>query len=217
MKHNIDDLLDKYWDGETSLEDEKSLRQYFCSNDIDESHLAYRDLFDWATESATVTCPVTDDVDVILEKYWNGETSVQEENVLKAYFKSGKVSDNHIAFADLFSFFDEQAQITFDDSRSKDDKKESPKTGQIISIFYKKWGYAAAAASVLIIASVFVIKNFNTETTQPAYTSVHEIEDPEEALRVTKEALAMVSKKFRKSQESIKENMGALEKATIFK
>ncbi|MBK8886280.1 MAG: hypothetical protein IPN46_06875 [Saprospiraceae bacterium] len=136
---------------------------------------------------------------------------------LKAYFKSGKVSDNHLAFADLFSFFDEQAQITFDDSRSKDDKKDSPKTGQIISIFYKKWIYAAAAASVLIIASVFVIKNFNTETTQPAYTSVHEIEDPEEALRVTKEALAMVSKKFRKSQESIKENMGALEKATIFK
>jgi len=75
MKHNIDDLLDKYWDGETSLEDEKSLRQYFCSNDIDESHLAYRDLFDWATESATVTCPVTDDVDVILEKYWNGLSS----------------------------------------------------------------------------------------------------------------------------------------------
>lgn len=217
MKHNIDDLLDKYWDGETSLEDEKSLRQYFCSNDIDESHLAFRDLFGWATESATVTCPVTDDVNVILEKYWNGETSVQEENVLKAYFKSGKVSDNHLAFADLFSFFDEQAQITFDDSRSKDDKKDSPKTGQIISIFYKKWGYAAAAASVLIIASVFVIKNFNTETTQPSYTSVHEIEDPEEALRVTKEALAMVSKKFRKSQESIKENMGALEKATIFK
>lgn len=217
MKHNIDDLLDKYWDGETSLEDEKSLRQYFCSNDIDESHLAFRDLFGWATESATVTCPVTDDVDAILEKYWNGETSVQEENVLKAYFKSGKVSNNHLAFADLFSFFDEQAQITFDDSRSKDDKKDSPKTGQIISIFYKKWGYAAAAASVLIIASVFVIKNFNTETTQPAYTSVHEIEDPEEALRVTKEALAMVSKKFRKSQESIKENMGALEKATIFK
>ena len=162
MKHNIDDLLDKYWDGETSLEDEKSLRQYFCSNDIDESHLAYRDLFDWATESATVTCPVTDDVDVILEKYWIGETSVQEENVLKAYFKSGKVSNNHLAFADLFSFFDEQAQITFDDSRSKDDKKDSPKTGQIISIFYKKWVYAAAAASVLIIASVFVIKNFNT-------------------------------------------------------
>lgn len=217
MKHNIDDLLDKYWDGETSLEDEKSLRQYFCSNDIDESHLAFRDLFDWATESATVTCPVTDDVNVILEKYWNGETSVQEENVLKAYFKSGKVSNNHLAFADLFSFFDEQAQITFDDSRSKDDKKDSPKTGQIISIFYKKWVYAAAAASVLIIASVFVIKNFNTETTQPSYTSVHEIEDPEEALRVTKEALAMVSKKFRKSQESIKENMGALEKATIFK
>ena len=217
MKHNIDDLLDKYWDGETSLEDEKSLRQYFCSNDIDESHFAFRDLFGWATESATVTCPVTDDVDVILEKYWNGETSVQEENVLKAYFKSGKVSDNRLAFADLFSFFDEQAQITFDDSRSKDDKKDSPKTGQIISIFYKKWVYAAAAASVLIIASVFVIKNFNTETTQPAYTSVHEIEDPEEALRVTKEALAMVSKKFRKSQESIKENMGALEKATIFK
>jgi len=217
MKHNIDDLLDKYWDGETSLEDEKSLRQYFCSNDIDESHLAFRDLFGWATESATVTCPVTDDVDAILEKYWNGETSVQEENVLKAYFKSGKVSNNHLAFADLFSFFDEQAQITFDDSRSKDDKKDSPKTGQIISIFYKKWVYAAAAASVLIIASVFVIKNFNTETTQPAYTSVHEIEDPEEALRVTKEALAMVSKKFRKSQELIKENMGALEKATIFK
>ncbi|MGB4960158.1 MAG: hypothetical protein WBO36_11835, partial [Saprospiraceae bacterium] len=60
-------------------------------------------------------------------------------------------------------------------------------------------------------------KNISHDHTAVETSMVEEIEDPEEALRVTKEALALVSRKFRKSQNSVKENLGALEKVSIFK
>ena len=41
MRYDIDKLLDKYWNGESSLQDEKDLRAYFLSDSVDEE---YQDL-----------------------------------------------------------------------------------------------------------------------------------------------------------------------------
>ena len=156
-------------------------------------------------------------MDILLEKYWEGETTIKEEAVLKAYFKSEQIADQHQEFAPLFAFFDNQAQITYSENSVKDINTK-PTTGpKVIQLKVKKWIYAAAAASVLVIGAMFVVNNLNPEPATTKYANIQEIEDPEEALRVTKEALALVSKKFRKSQQSVKENMGALEKASIFK
>ncbi|MCB0542706.1 MAG: hypothetical protein KDC70_04290 [Saprospiraceae bacterium] len=42
---DIDKLLDRYWDGETTLEEERMLKEYFASTDVEERHLAAAALF----------------------------------------------------------------------------------------------------------------------------------------------------------------------------
>lgn len=44
---DIDKLLEKYFEGNTSLEEESMLRNYFRQSDIDESHRVYAPLFNF--------------------------------------------------------------------------------------------------------------------------------------------------------------------------
>lgn len=43
---NINELLEKYFDGHTTLAEEKLLKQYFSSNEISSEHLIYKPLFE---------------------------------------------------------------------------------------------------------------------------------------------------------------------------
>jgi len=216
MKHNIDHILDNYWAGESTVEDEVLLKDYFKSGKIQEKHELYKELFVFFSEQNNITYQkenIVIDYSRLLDKYWDGETSEDEEFILKVYFCSGNVQEEHKVFVDLFEYFDTQKSITFNSQQSKSiDVK--PK---IKYFSFRKIIYSIAAASVLLFAAVTVMKDINPDPTVQQTAMVYEIEDPEEALRVTKEALALVSKKFRASQQTVRENMGSLEKAAIFK
>ncbi len=54
----IDNILNKYFEGNTSLEEEKILRTYFTSNDIAEQHKAYQNMFIYFKEAQSVTNPL---------------------------------------------------------------------------------------------------------------------------------------------------------------
>jgi hypothetical protein len=162
------------------------------------------------------------DIDNLLDKYWEGETSIEDEKVLKQYFTSSIIEPEHEAFKDLFVFWDDTSKIEYPSNNQILDKQtidiKPELNSKVRSLSIKKYFYAAAAVIVMTIASIFVVKNLNNEV-QPkeTYSQVQEIEDPEEALRVTKEALALLSKKLNSSTKTVKENMGELEKASIFK
>ncbi|HMP30102.1 MAG TPA: hypothetical protein PKD85_10905, partial [Saprospiraceae bacterium] len=53
-------------------------------------------------------------IEELLEKYWNAETTIEEEKQLKAYFQSNDVDDQHKAYSTLFSYFDEESQLKSD-------------------------------------------------------------------------------------------------------
>jgi len=216
MKHNIDHILDNYWAGESTIEEEVLLKDYFNSGEIQEKHELYKELFVFFSEHNNITYQrenIVIDYSRILDKYWDGETSEDEEFILKDYFNSGNVQEEHKVFVDLFQYFDTQKNITFN-SRHSESIDVKPK---VKYFSFRKIIYSIAAASILLFAAVFVMKEINPKPTIQQTAMVYEIEDPEEALRVTKEALALVSKKFRASQQTVKENMGSLEKAAIFK
>lgn len=48
---NIDKLLEKYFEGETSLKDEQELREYFSRPDIKEKHKSYAPMFSYFSEN----------------------------------------------------------------------------------------------------------------------------------------------------------------------
>jgi len=54
---NIDNILNKYFEGLTSLEEEQILRQYFTSENIAVAHEPYKTLFQYFENDKTVTNP----------------------------------------------------------------------------------------------------------------------------------------------------------------
>jgi hypothetical protein len=213
MKHNIEILLEKFWEGDTSVEEEQELKNYFQGQDIAEDHQVYLEYFAWTKECSQTRSGQDYDIDNLLERYWSGEAELKEEEILKAYFKSGQIAEEHEPFTELFKFFKDQSEIEYLPSKVE----TSPKYSQVKSLQIRKILYSVAAVSVLVFGAIFVFKNIQSETQPNQYSNVKEIEDPEEAMRVTKEALALVSKEFRKSQETVTKNMGTIEKVSIFK
>lgn len=51
-------------------------------------------------------------IDILLEKYFGAETSLEEEKILKEYFRSGKVDDKHEKYRALFCTFDREKEQT---------------------------------------------------------------------------------------------------------
>lgn len=62
--NNLDDMLRRFFDGETTCAEDKMLEQYFCSNpDIPQNYLQYRNMFCWYAsgmdETKLPTAPVS--------------------------------------------------------------------------------------------------------------------------------------------------------------
>lgn len=148
------------------------------------------------------------DIDHILDKYWEGESSVSEENTLRAYFASGRIDASHVPYAPLFGYFEEQAAIEY-----------KPKA-QIKTLGYRRW-ISIAALALFALASIVIVKTYlgGDVTDQAAMVEVasDEIQDPEEAKRITEDALMLIAEKFNLSQDIVVENMEHVEKAIIFK
>ncbi|MBK8054458.1 MAG: hypothetical protein IPK35_14625 [Saprospiraceae bacterium] len=218
MRPDINLLLEKYWECNTSIDEEYELKSYFRAGDISDEHLPFVDLFSWMDDRASVKMDYTLDMDEVLNRYWEGETTLREEEMIKAYFKSGNVAENHTEYSDLFHYFDEQKNVTFPVNHNlpaKEAINTDVKETKIFSI--RKILLAVAAVSVLVFSAVNVFQIINDNSHKQQTAEIIEIEDPDEALRVTREALALVSTKFRESQETVRKNMEPLEKAAIFK
>lgn len=119
MNNNINQLLEKYWNAEASLQEEAELRLYFSSNDINPEHIPFKGLFSHInterlnSTDLDVTALISglDNMDEMLDKYWNAETTIEDEQTIKAYFNSGDVSAKHRQFAPLFALFKNNSEL----------------------------------------------------------------------------------------------------------
>ncbi len=111
---NISELIERYFEGETSLAEEQMLKKYFASGEIAEEHMSYADLFAFFGSEAKITFNGKDSIDLLLEKYFEGESEVEEEQRLKSYFASEKIEDRHQEYKDLFTYFAVEAEITYE-------------------------------------------------------------------------------------------------------
>jgi len=138
----------------------------------------------------------------LLEKYWNCETSVEEEAQLRAYFSSEKVPEDLKEFAPLFQYFESENEVHVSDGFDKDlmkridGKKQSGKQ-RYLGIFYK------VAAAVILILFVVTIHQRFIAVREKATTVVQDtFDDPEKALEETKKALLLVSEKWNKGRSN---------------
>lgn len=138
-----------------------------------------------------------------MNKYWNCETSLEEEQQLQAYFRSSSVPEQLKETALLFRYFDEQkhkslTDVSFDSSVIR--KINAPKKGRVTSLLYNSMRIAAGI--VVLIVAVWLVRIEVRETTQQEMADTYD--DPKMAFEETKKALMMISKSFGAAEEQAK-------------
>jgi hypothetical protein len=140
-------------------------------------------------------------IDDLLNKYWNYETSLEEEQQLREYFKGREFPEQHKETAALFRYFNESKKkaitdIAFDSGVMA---KVRPQ-GKLRKLVYNSMRIAAGVA-VLVMAVWFVKNEIRKSTPQEM---VDTYDDPKLAFEETKKALMMISKGFGTAEEKAK-------------
>lgn len=95
-------------------------------------------------------------IELLVEKYLNAETTLQEEATLKNYFTGGNVPEHLQAYEDLFNYFVIAKEETFTKTLSLEPKKSKKRNLKWLSV----------AASVAVLFTVFVGKQQYDENVQ---------------------------------------------------
>lgn len=130
------------------------------------------------------------DLRILLQKYEDGETSIQEERDLKKYLGSNEIPKELMLYKKMFDFNVESRKIPYS------------KEIQLKSNSKKKWIYSGIAASILIIMSFIFFNDLTNNELEEQ--NLGTIEDPEQAYLKTKETLQMVAEVFGEGREDLK-------------
>jgi hypothetical protein len=128
-------------------------------------------------------------MEALLEKYFEGETSIAEENELKDYFSSSNVAEHLEQYRPLFGYFVEA--------------KEQKLADNVTLITTKrKVAWLSFAASVVVMLGIGTYTYFNNNTIAKSQ-ELGTYDDPEVALVETQKALAMLSNQVNIGIESV--------------
>jgi hypothetical protein len=127
-------------------------------------------------------------VEILLEKYFEGTTSIDEEKQLKAYFTSQDVAPHLEHYRNLFGYFKTEKEIEFDKKLPLQPSKQ-PKV---------KWIGIAASFIILFGMAWFF---FHDNTKKP--NDLGTFNNPEEAFQATQEALLLLSNEVNQGVEGI--------------
>jgi len=113
MTH-INNLLEKYWKAEATLQEEAQIKAYFSTGDVAQEHMQYAPLFIHFDEQSQMSSGIeiksiltnVSDIDALIEKYYSAETSLEEERQLKAYLNDDQLPAKYNDIKALFGYYD---------------------------------------------------------------------------------------------------------------
>ncbi|MCF8236113.1 MAG: hypothetical protein K9G67_15945 [Bacteroidales bacterium] len=142
------------------------------------------------------------EIEKILERYFNGETSRDEELALNAFFSKKDVPAHLKSLKPMFNYLDEASQEELDedfDERffSNISKKENTKKRSVCKLYlYVSTG---VAASILVILGLFYQFDVFSSKMEDTFS------DPAVAYNEARKALLFVSYKFNSGLEPAKQ------------
>ena len=162
----------------------------------------------------------------LIEKYFAGETSLEEEQILRGYFNGSNIDPRLSSYAPLFQFFEKEKTVVFPDAKMP--KFQETKTVEIQKhpFSYKilrggNFWKLAATLAFLVVGSVAIFKTFepskNTTVAQHRGAKIIILDgagDEKEALAQVNQALALVSKKMKKGTDETTDGLLKLKQAT---
>ena len=154
----------------------------------------------------------------LLEKYWEGTSSLQEEQELKDYFAKEQVNPEFKEHQSFFRSLEQASQNQLSDDFDErlfakiDALEDTPTvgTGRVIS-FPRLARYAAAA--VIVLATMFGVRQYLQPAEVSPVLAAHEVEDPEEALEHTLEALRLLGANLKKGEEETEKAIATINTA----
>ena len=100
----------------------------------------------------------------LLDKYWEGETSLKEEETLKLYFNNGNVAPQQEQYQSLFQYFKEEQDVMISDNFEKRLLIQIEKEQKIVPAKVRKLSWMTsirtiAAVGIMLMGAVFVFQN----------------------------------------------------------
>ena len=132
-----------------------------------------------------------DRIEKIIEKYFEGETSIAEENELKVYFSSSDVAQHLEQYKSVFGFFSQAQSQQFEATIPLKAKKRT------------NVAWLSIAASVVVLLGIGTFMYTNTPDKPSNLSDLGTYNDPEVALAETQKALTLVSQKINVGMGSV--------------
>jgi hypothetical protein len=137
-------------------------------------------------------------IEQLLEKYWNAETSLEEEQELHQFFQGNDIPENLKETAGLFRYFETEKTRTLNENFDAAVTKQITQrhSGKFVSM--TNWFQIArvAAGIVVMVAAIYLIGHEVRKPNEMVDTE----SDPKLAFEQTKKALMMISNNFHKAQ-----------------
>jgi hypothetical protein len=156
----------------------------------------------------------------LLDKYWQAETSLEEERQLADYFRRPEIDPTLEPLRSLFDWRAEEAELMPGEDF---DRRILERIAPISHLRLSSIGYAAAAAVILCICISFFLtvsspgpgRSVATSAPPPAIAqppaTVHEIkdtyDDPQQALAAVRHALLIASNGISKGRHITQKNI----------
>jgi hypothetical protein len=170
------------------------------------------------------------EIKALLDKYWQAETSLEEERQLADYFRRPEIDPALEPLRSLFEWRAEEAELTpgedFDRRMLERITRHAPSIGQppvqatpVRHLRSPSIGYAAAAAIILCICISFFLRvsspgpdrSVVTATSTLPHAAIHEIkdtyDDPQQALAAVRHALLIASNGISKGRHITQKNI----------
>jgi len=155
-----------------------------------------------------------ENIDNLLDLYWEGETSLAQEAELRQYFNGKNVAPEHAAYTSMFVHFSEQRILTTDlDVETVLANIAKPKKSIFQMFSIKRYSMGIAAALTFML-SVTTLMNVQTSSN---VVVLDEVAETEEAIRITREALALLSTKLDQSTKEVNNGISKMKSASIIR
>ncbi|MBK5280105.1 MAG: hypothetical protein JJE09_14700 [Bacteroidia bacterium] len=140
-------------------------------------------------------------IEQLLEKYWNAETSLEEEQQLRDFFRSESIPEGMKETAELFRYFDHQKKVqltepSFDGNVVRKISANRPAAKSVKMYF----NYARIAAGLVVVVAATYFVGQEVRKSYPAEVT-DTYSDPKLAFEETKKAFMMLSKGFGKARQ----------------
>ncbi|MDI6046380.1 hypothetical protein [Flavobacterium yafengii] len=128
-------------------------------------------------------------IEDLLEKYFQGETSIAEENELRNYFSSSNVAQHLEQYKPIFGYFSLAKGHQFTPEIPLQSKKRNV-------------AWISIAASVVVLLGIGTYAYYSADVVTKS-KDLGTYDDPEEAFRATQKALSLLSDNVNVGIESV--------------